>query len=473
VSSNDSAATRVDNVINEVFESMRNGLLPIQAMNDEGVHRRELERIFARAWVFVGHESEIPSRGDYVQRRIGRDVFVLVRGEDGQIRLLFDSCRHRGAMVCRAEKGNASHFRCSYHGWTYKNTGELAGVPLYQRAYGEGLDKRQWGLFAAPHVESLHGFVFASLDPSAPSLKEYLGPMKWYFDLEWGQCRDGFEVIGEPQRWVIDANWKAGAENFAGDDYHTLFLHRSLLQMGLLPDPQHGEGGGLNGFHIQAGNGHSISHFLIPPDVPGPRFWNYPPEVVELFTPDNLGPEMYEIAMQTVGDVGTIFPNTSFLSFPLMQSPKLPPQAIKVIRVWNPRGPAEVEAVNWILAPKGTPEPFRIASQRSALGTFGSSGIFDQDDSEPWSAITRTGGSVFARTVGMRTNYQMALLEGSESQRVDDHPGPGVKYFPALEEGVMRGFWRRWAQFMQPGGYPPAMSPEEQDGAIPAAGVGA
>jgi phenylpropionate dioxygenase-like ring-hydroxylating dioxygenase large terminal subunit len=459
-------AARLDSLADHVADSLKDGLLPVEVWNDEDVHRRELERIFARAWILVGHESEIPSRGDYVQRYVGRDPFVLVRGEDGAVRLLFDSCRHRGAMVCRAEKGNTSHFRCSYHGWTYKNTGEMAGAPLFKRAYGDGLDRSQWGLFAAPHLEILHGFIFTSLDVDAPSLEEYLGPMKYYFDLEWGQCVHGWEVLGEPQRWVMDANWKTGAENFTGDDYHTDHLHRSLLDLGLLPDPQEGDSHDHAGHHIQAGNGHAISHFVIPPDVPGPRFWNYPPEVVELFTPDNFGPEMYELAKHTVGDVGNIFPTTSFLSFPLMQTPKLPSQALKMVRTWLPRGPAEVEVMNWFLCPKGTPEPFRTMTQRAALGTFGSSGIFDQDDSEPWVAITQTGGTVFARKVGMRTNYQMALNEPAEAKRVDDHPGPGVKYFPALEEGVMRGFWRRWAQFMRSERYPVTMTPEEQDGGL-------
>jgi phenylpropionate dioxygenase-like ring-hydroxylating dioxygenase large terminal subunit len=465
----DTAADRVERLVDEVFDSIRTGLLPVAAMNDAAVHRREMERIFARAWVFVGHESEIPSRGDYVKRHIGPDAFVLVRGEDDQVRLLFDSCRHRGAMVCRADKGNASYFRCSYHGWTYKNTGELAGAPLFKAAYGDRLDKGQWGLFAAPHVESLHGFVFASLDPAAPSLADYLGPMKWYFDMEWGQCRDGFEVIGEPQRWVMDANWKTGAENFGGDTYHTVFLHRSMLELGLLPDPRDQGGDGLEGYHVRAGNGHSLSYSLTPPDAPGPRFWNYPPEVVELFTPDAFGEEMYEFARHSVGHNGTIFPNTSFLAYPLMQTPRLGPQALKMFRVFNPLGPAQMEIVNWFLCPRGTPEPFRTVSQRSALGTFGSSGIFEQDDSEPWSAITRTGGTVFARKVGMRINYQMSLAGVGDSKRDDAWSAPGVAYRPAVDEGSMRGFWRRWAQFMRAGRYPLAMTPEEQDGDVPTA----
>src|SRR5262249_35380140 len=120
----------LDGRLEEVLESLQVGLLPAWVLADEAAFKRELDRIFTRSWILVGHESEVPSRGDYVHRWVGSDAFVLVRGEDGVLRLLFDSCRHRGAMVCRASKGNASHFRCSYHGWTYKNTGEWTGAPL-------------------------------------------------------------------------------------------------------------------------------------------------------------------------------------------------------------------------------------------------------------------------------------------------------------------------------------------------------
>lgn len=461
---------RVDGLVNEVARSIEEGLLPITVFSDQEVHQRELERIFARSWVFVGHESEIPSRGDYVQRQIGRDRFVLIHGEDGEIRLLFDSCRHRGALICRAEKGNASHFRCAYHGWTYKNTGDLVGAPVFKRAYGSGLDKTEWGLLRAPHVDSIHGLVFASLDPDAPSLEDYLGPMKWYLDMEWGQVREGWEVIGEPQRWILDTNWKIGSENFTGDDYHTLFLHRSMQEQGFLQNPD------LKAWHIQAGNGHAISHFMIDPKTPGPRFWGYDPQLVEsVFTPEKMGPEMYDVAKHTIGDVGNVFPNLGFLSFPLMPSPNVAPQGLKVIRVFQPTSAGTSEVVNWILCPKGMPEELRILSQRAAIGTFGSSGMFDQDDSDPWGSIAQTGQSVFARKVGMRTNYQMGLPGVGEARRVDNHPGPGVKYYPALEEGVMRGFWRRWAQFMDTAGYPDAMQPEGQDGNLEtgAASIGA
>jgi phenylpropionate dioxygenase-like ring-hydroxylating dioxygenase large terminal subunit len=465
---------QLDKLLAEIPASLNVGLLPAWVIADETAYKRELDRIFTRAWIFVGHETEIPSRGDYVHRSIGRDAFVLVRGEDGEIRLLFDSCRHRGAMVCRASKGNASHFRCSYHGWTYKNTGEWVGAPVYRAAYGENFDRRQWGLLNAPHVESLHGFVFASLDPEAPSLTEYLGDMKWYFDMMYGQAVQGWEVLGEPQRWVMDANWKTGADNFSGDDYHTLFLHRSIKELGLLGLEE--DEAGLNAStHIQASNGHSISHWMLPPGIPdAPRFWMWP-NADELFKPLQ-GEDKFAAAELTIGNVGTIFPTFSYLSFPLQQVLETGPLATNIVRTWQPRSATEVAVWNWIMAPKGLTEEQKLATKRAALGTFGSSGIFDQDDSEPWHAITQMSSSPFVRKVGMPLNYAMGLDgSGGVAERVDGnghHPGPGVKYSPAFEEGVMRGFYRRWTQFMRSERYPEPMSAEEQNGGTRAQAVG-
>lgn len=459
VRSTSSESRRVDDLVEDVATSINEGLLPVWAYSDPGIHQRELENIFTRAWVFVGHESEIPSRGDYVQRLIGLDRFVLVRGEDGQVRLLFDSCRHRGALICRAEKGNASHFRCSYHGWTYNNAGDMVGAPIFGRAYGKGLDKDKWSLYKAAQVESIHGLIFATLDPDAPTLTEYLGDMKWYMDMEWGQLKDGWEVVGEPQRWILDTNWKIGSENFSGDDYHTLFLHRSMAELGFTKNSH------LKAWHIQAGNGHSISHFMSARDVPGVRFWGYDAEFAEqAFDPEKMGPDMYDVAKHTIGNVGNVFPNFAFLSFPLPPSSNVPAQPTKVIRVFQPTSSGTTEVLNWVLVPKGMPEEQRILSQRAVITTFGSSGLFDQDDSEPWGSMNETSRSVFARKVGMRTNFRMGLPGVGEATQVFDYPGPGVAYFPALEEGVMRGFWRRWSRFISNGEYPQAMSPEAQDG---------
>lgn len=448
----------------EFDHALAQGSIPIRAFNDASIHELELDRIFTRAWVFVGHESEIPARGDYVQRPIGRDPFILVRGEDGEIRVLFDACRHRGTMVCRAESGNAALFRCPYHGWTYKNTGELAGVPFLRAAYGPDLDKSELGLLAAPHVESLHGLVFASLDPDAPSLNEYLGDMKWYLDMIWGQCEDGWEVVGDPQRYTLPGNWKTAAENFAGDDYHTFYLHRSTIETGIMGGVQFGDiSENLDGFHIQAGNGHNFIRFMMPADVPGPHFFGYPESVTKLFDPDMLGPELYGAANNTVGFVGTVFPNLSFVAFPFYHDRPAGPVATLGVHLWEPRSPGEMIVWTWAMCPKGAPEDFRRESYRTTMGTFSAGGTFEADDTDPWISIARSADTAYGRKVGMKIDYRMGMSGSADSKRVDDYPDPGVAFWNVLEEGSIRGFHRRWLQFMRAADYPAAMTPEEQN----------
>jgi phenylpropionate dioxygenase-like ring-hydroxylating dioxygenase large terminal subunit len=119
---------KVDSLLAQAEEAKEEGLLPATVFNDEDIYEAELWRIFAQEWIFIGHVSEIPEPGDYARRYIGTDPYIFVRDKDGEIQVLFDSCRHRGTKICRAETGNTSHFRCPYHGWTYKNDGTLQGI---------------------------------------------------------------------------------------------------------------------------------------------------------------------------------------------------------------------------------------------------------------------------------------------------------------------------------------------------------
>jgi len=119
-----------------VLTDVRSGLIPAHVYNDPEIFALERERLFSRAWVFLAHESEIPQPGDYVVRRVLADSFIVVRDEHSAVRVMFNMCLHRGMQVCRAEMGNASHFRCPYHAWTYRNDGRLVGLPFHGEAYG-------------------------------------------------------------------------------------------------------------------------------------------------------------------------------------------------------------------------------------------------------------------------------------------------------------------------------------------------
>ncbi len=86
---------------------------------DETIYKLELQRIFARGWNFMCHESQIPNTGDYFINYIGEDQVIVCRDGEGQVNVLLNTCRHRGNALCRAEQGNAKSFVCSYHGWNY------------------------------------------------------------------------------------------------------------------------------------------------------------------------------------------------------------------------------------------------------------------------------------------------------------------------------------------------------------------
>ena len=135
---------------------------------DPRIFAEEMERIFHRGWVFVGHDSEVPRPGDFVTRRVGTEPVIMVRGGDGAIAVHVNRCMHRGTLVCPADRGHARTFTCPYHGWTYDLAGTLLGVP-YPGGYA-ALDKAAHGLTRAARVDAYRGFVFASRSPQGMSL---------------------------------------------------------------------------------------------------------------------------------------------------------------------------------------------------------------------------------------------------------------------------------------------------------------
>jgi phenylpropionate dioxygenase-like ring-hydroxylating dioxygenase large terminal subunit len=137
---------------------------------NEEIYRQELERLFARVWLFVGHQSQIPKPGDYFVSGMGEESVILCRDRAGKVRVFLNSCRHRGMKVCRYDEGNTPVFTCPYHGWSYGTDGKLVGVPYFKEAYHGQLDKSQWGLIEVPQLCLYKGTVWASWDPSAPAL---------------------------------------------------------------------------------------------------------------------------------------------------------------------------------------------------------------------------------------------------------------------------------------------------------------
>ncbi len=212
----------VDNPQQGIFRVHRS------AMTSQEVLDLERQRIFERSWLYVGHESEVPGHGDFRRREIAGRPLILLRGSDGTVRVLQNSCRHRGAMVCRLDAGSADTFTCFYHGWTYDNKGALVGVPDAQ-GYPDSFDRAELGLVPAPRVGNYRGFYFVNFDAQAEDLGAYLGESRTFIDLVVEQSPHGVRLLPNTIRYGIHANWKLMSENSL-DSYHVPVLHQTYLQ---------------------------------------------------------------------------------------------------------------------------------------------------------------------------------------------------------------------------------------------------
>ncbi len=253
------------------------GIISREIFVNDGIFAEELEKLFARAWLFVGHESQIPEPGDYFTSRMGTESVILCRDKTRRIHVFLNTCRHRGMKVCRYDQGNTPLFTCPYHNWSYATDGRLAGVPMHKELYPD-LDRSEWSLIEVPRMVNYKGAIFASWDPDAPEFVDYLGDAKDHLD-QVLDCRDGreggSEVFGGVHKWIIPANWKFAAENFCGDTYHNP-SHRSVDLIGIGPSSAKGGAAGRRDNEYQGGqhvwvsfpSGHGVHSVWMPPNPP-------------------------------------------------------------------------------------------------------------------------------------------------------------------------------------------------------------
>lgn len=195
---------------------------------DPEVFQLEMERLWSRAWIYVGHTSQVPQPGDFITLDLAAQPVIMVRHTDGTVRVLMNRCAHKGTKVVYDFAGNTGKtFRCPYHAWTYRTDGTLLNVPLKTGYDGTRLYETPGarGLTPVTH-EAYRGFVFARL-ADGPGFREYFGDSLSSIDNLVDRSPEGeLEIAGGCLRFLHNCNWKMFVENL-NDTMHPMIVHAS------------------------------------------------------------------------------------------------------------------------------------------------------------------------------------------------------------------------------------------------------
>jgi phenylpropionate dioxygenase-like ring-hydroxylating dioxygenase large terminal subunit len=405
--------------------------------SSEEIYQKELVQIFGKAWLPLGHESQLPRPGSYFTTFMGEDRIIVTRALDGTIHAHINACSHRGAILCREDNGTGKTFMCPYHGWTFAGDGKLVAIgredPYYKTT---PMDKSKLGLTPVAQLDTIHGLIFATFDPNAVPLRKYLGGIVPFLDAVFDRREGGVEVVGQPQKWRIPCNWKVYQDNFSGDEYHVEFSHGSSLEaLGFDTDD----------FVTNVGigyveGGHCFTALWEPPSGNRDPYipLNQPIEQFSQETRDYMQSCQAEaearvsaIHLRVQASGGVVFPNWSFLSL------------FNNFRICHPKGPNEMELWSYVYVDRDAPETVKRELVDYYNFSFGPAGIVEQDDGAIWESVSRTAQGL----QGSRgwSNFEMGL---------DDeywHEELGCTMTDRMSESAQRNFYRAWARKMEAG----------------------
>ena len=398
------------------------------------VLEREQRRIFDRSWIYLGHASELKNPGDFQTRPINGRPVIFCRDRKGEVKALLNSCRHRGALVCRERSGNARQFYCMYHGWTYNTDGSIKQIPG-EDAYGKGFDRTQMGLTPMPRLDSYRDFYFVSFDRDIVDLSTYLGNAKDYMDLVLDQSPSGkMEIISGTQEYEVKGNWKLMVENSV-DDYHLLATHSTWLNYmrnsGVNIAPPKGSGLLLptKGFGKDLGNGHLTTD--------NPNFRGRPVAKWISVYGEEAKADIDGIRSELVKRLGegraarvadtnrnlSIFPNLIIND-----------GSAVTVRFFYPLAADRMRVVAWAIGPVEETEAQRARRLYAFLTFYGPGGFATPDDVAALEAAQQ--GYQAYREVPWN-DMSRGMGKGPEEEQLH------------TDEGHLRVFWRKWSEMME------------------------
>lgn len=359
-----------------------------RAFADPATFALERERILRRSWMYLGHDSEVRAPGDFVARQILDANLIFVRGRDGVVRALYNTCTHRGAVVCREKSGNRKNFSCPYHGWTFRNTGEIQ-TRNADYGYPDDFDQdRGYDLRPVPRLEQRGGFWFVNFDADAITLDAFLGDAGDRIDMMAQHSAAGLEVIRGCHEYHIKANYKLLCEN-SYDGYHLEPTHRSYFEYQVSQ---------MRGLPMRKPGGRAVSlsggHATVETDVQAGRpiaqwlpVWGEDAKVLIDERKAELEARLGAERASKIADyhrLMVIFPNTVMNDQQSIQ-----------IRSILPLAHNEMLVRAWLLGPVDEPPALRKIRLDGALSFLGPGGFATPDDVEMLELCQRgyeTGG---------------------------------------------------------------------------------
>jgi len=414
------------------------------ALTSPEIHRAEIERIFNRSWLYVGHESEVPNRGDFVRRTVGLRPLFFVRSQTtGEVNVFYNSCTHRGATICRRDRGNGKTFQCFYHAWTFDSDGKLIGVPD-EECFGPVFDKSKHGLVQVPRQESYRGLIFVSYDPHVEELTDYLAGAREYIDAMMDAAEVAATFAGGPNghggseastplqvlrgthQYAIKANWKLLVEN-SFDGYHLGPTHATYFQF--LKD-QNVEVAPSTGSMKLLGNGHAVIEYTGSWGRPIARWASQFGEASKA--------QLEALRERIVAELGDTGYRMAELNRNLFIYPNLfvMDNNATALRVIEPTSVDYMDVAQHELAPRIEDPTVRKVRLESYVTFAGPGGLATPDDVEALESCQQ----------GARSGVEWSLL--SRGYFSEEPPMSG--------ELQMRVFWRRWQQQLLAGDPVPA-----------------
>lgn len=339
---------------------------------DPEIFEAELRYVFEATWNFVGLESQIARPNDFITTQIGRHPILLTRDATGKVGAFLNTCRHRGTVVCPFKKGRQKFHVCRYHGWAYDSSGR--NVTVTEEATGQyppAFSNADHNLIPVARLGSYRGFVFASLSPDVPSIEDWLGDTRAFFDLIVDQSDTGeVEFVPGESSYTFDGNWKLQFENGL-DYYHFASTHSSYVDILKKRPPGPNAGFTMEGDETEGQGSFSFDYG---------HAVNWSIKRAQLYgRPLSMDPARLEQVRERVGTTRakwmlrqrnlTIFPNLQVIDILSAQ-----------VRTWRPLAPDKTEMVSHCLAPVGESAEARTLRIRNYEEFFNASGLASSDD---------------------------------------------------------------------------------------------